>query len=175
MNGSRCAIAAFATVTSILLPVLQASARPVEPDFPCYMQTSTGRIVDLTAKMCGAGNAPKSTAMSAQTSSGSRFLNVSSGNTATDDNSYNPRYRSTRTETRGGVTRTISGGAGDDLSDARDREVVISPGIGSYGDTYRSNGSGSSSNRGNCVYASDTAADGSRCGGRASTERAGGQ
>lgn len=176
MKGLCGALATLVTVSSFLLPALQASALPVQPDYPCYMRTTAGRVIDLTPSMCGGGQSQSSSAKSLQTT-GSAFPSArASATTATDALSYDSRYRSVRTETRGGVTRTIAAGPGDDLSDARDRTTVTSPGIGSYGDTYYGNGSsGRGSSSGNCDYASDIAADGSRCGGRAASERAGGR
>lgn len=165
MKVFYCAIASSVALAS--LPTLQASAQPVEADFFCYMRTPTGRVIDLTAKMCGFVQ-PKPVASTGSLTTGSAFQQNRYGTTNSADalNDDSP-YRSVRTEVRGGVTRTISGGAGDDLSDSRDRETVISPSIGSYGNTYRRNG--------NCTYASNFAADGTRCGGRAASERPGGR
>ena len=36
---------------SVLLPALQAAALPVQPDYPCFMRTASGRIINLTS-MC---------------------------------------------------------------------------------------------------------------------------
>lgn len=41
----------FLSIASIL-PCVNASALPKEPDYPCYWQTSSGRVVDLTPSMC---------------------------------------------------------------------------------------------------------------------------
>lgn len=149
-----CAIAA--SLTFAALPTFQVSARPVEPDYPCYMRTSAGKLVDLTAAMCAFRQSALTQASSNLVpNAGYAPLLPSS------DNSYDPRYRSVRTETNGGVTRTISGGPGDDLSDSRDRTTVISPGINSTGNT--------------CVYANDRDSIGRLCGDRASTRRPGGR
>jgi hypothetical protein len=126
MKAFYCAIAALVTLAS--LPTFQASARPAESDRFCYMRTPAGRVIDLTAQMYGVG----------QLNPISRNAFLTTGSATADNSSYDPRYRSVRTETRGGVTRTISGGSGDDFSEARDRTVVVNPSIGSYGSTYRS-------------------------------------
>lgn len=161
MRKLHGAIAAGVTLASVMLPVLQVSARPVEPDFPCYVRTSAGKLVDLTASMCAF--------QPLETTQASSLVVPRTGNaplTPDSTNSYDPRYRSVRTENRGGVTRTISGGAGDDLSDERDRETTTSGIYGNGGEIRRS---------GNCAYASGRAADGSLCGGRAASERPGGR
>ena len=164
MKVLYCALAA--SVTLAFLPMLQASARPAESDFFCYMRTPTGRVIDLTVKMCGVVQSSPVANHGLSTGSASPDAGYGTANPA-DALNYDPRLRSVRTEVRGSVTRTISGGPGDDLSDDRDREIVISPGIGSYGDTYRSNGT--------CTDASDFARDGSRCGERAASEIRGGR
>ncbi len=161
MRKLHGAIAVLVTVASVMLPTVQTSAHPIEPDYPCYMRTMAGKLVDLTASLCAVRP------FVATQASGRIVPNTGDATVPDNANRYDPRYRSVRIETRGGLTRTISGGAGDDLSDARDRATVISPGIGSYGPTYRRNG--------NCIDANDRAADGSLCGGRAANERPGGQ
>lgn len=37
-----------------VLPALRTVALPVEPDYPCYLRTASGRVVDLTPSMCAA-------------------------------------------------------------------------------------------------------------------------
>ncbi|XGV99649.1 MAG: hypothetical protein ACAF41_12010 [Leptolyngbya sp. BL-A-14] len=51
MKTSHCAIVLLLSAASIL-PCLNASARSKEPDYPCYMRTVNGRVVDLTASLC---------------------------------------------------------------------------------------------------------------------------
>ena len=53
MKLFRWAIVPAITAT-LLLPTFQASSRSIEPDYPCYMRNSLGRVINLTA-MC-AGN-----------------------------------------------------------------------------------------------------------------------
>ena len=108
MKGLRCTIAALVTVTSFMSPALQASARPVEPDYPCYMQTTAGRVVDLTPAMCGGDQTV------AKAISSTLFTNTSNTTgTATDKLGYDPRYRGVRQDVKGGVTTVTSGGAID--------------------------------------------------------------
>jgi hypothetical protein len=146
-------------MTLATLPTFQVSARPIEPDFPCYMRTSAGKLVDLTASMCGGGRLVM-TPLSGSTT-------LSDGATAPDDDvKYNPRYRATnrkvRTTTGGGsVTTTTTGGVIDDTLYGRDG---VSDNVGS---------------RGQCNTPDDryTLRDGStrRCGGTAASERPGGR
>ncbi|PSB30157.1 hypothetical protein [Stenomitos frigidus] len=154
MKVLYCAIAASVALAS--LPTLQASARPVEPDYPCYMRTAAGKLIDLTASMCAFQRLELVQASSSIVPATGYAPLLPNG-----ADSYDPRYRSVRTESNGGVTRIISGGPGDDLSDGRDRTTVISPGINSTGNT--------------CVYAGDRDSIGRLCGGRASSERPGGR
>lgn len=49
MKALLCASAALALAASVLLPVFPAAARPVEPDYPCYLQTLSGQVIDLTS------------------------------------------------------------------------------------------------------------------------------
>ncbi|XGV99653.1 MAG: hypothetical protein ACAF41_12035 [Leptolyngbya sp. BL-A-14] len=37
-----------------LLAASRAASLPVEPDYPCYMKNVSGRIIDLTQKLCRA-------------------------------------------------------------------------------------------------------------------------
>jgi len=47
----RQAMKALLCAASVLLPVFPAAARPVEPDYPCYLQTLSGQVIDLT-RLC---------------------------------------------------------------------------------------------------------------------------
>lgn len=49
MKALLYAFAALATAASVILPAFAASARPVEPDYPCYIKTSIGQVIDLTS------------------------------------------------------------------------------------------------------------------------------
>lgn len=44
-----------AAIATTLLTALNTTALPLEPDYPCYMQTASGRIINLTNAMCAAG------------------------------------------------------------------------------------------------------------------------
>lgn len=46
--------AVLPVITAVLfLPTLQASSRPTEPDYPCYVRTQSGRVINLTAMCAG--------------------------------------------------------------------------------------------------------------------------
>jgi len=143
------------SMTLAALPTFQASARPVEPDYPCYMRTAAGKLVDLTAAMCGVSQL-RVTQMSGSTT-------LSDGATGPDDDvNYNPQYRAVNRRVRttlggGSVTTTTSGGVIDDTL---------------YGRNGVSDG-------GICYIPNDryTLRDGStrRCGNNAASERPGGR
>jgi len=52
MNLLRWAVVSV-VATALSLPTSGASSRPTEPDYPCYVQTQSGRIVNLTALCTG--------------------------------------------------------------------------------------------------------------------------
>lgn len=149
-----------ASITLAALPTFQAAARPLEPDFSCYMRTSVRRILDLPPAMYGVEQSTFS--QNGSLTTGNAFSQADYvPPVAVHDLNDDPRYHSAHTEIRGGVTRTLSGSAGADLSDDRDCTLVINPGINATGAT--------------CVLASDRASRGDHCRGRAASQRAGGR
>ena len=49
MKTLQYAIAASATLALLTTSVFQAFARPIEPDYPCYIRVASGQLVNLTA------------------------------------------------------------------------------------------------------------------------------
>lgn len=42
-------VAPSVVISSVFLSALQAAALPVQPDYPCFMRTASGRIINLTS------------------------------------------------------------------------------------------------------------------------------
>lgn len=201
MRKLHGAIAAWVTVASVMLPVLQASARPLEPDLVCYMRTPAGRIVNLT-KLC------KSTSVA--TAASPAPLGIQAANAGTQQSANRVQFSELKREIKdlgGGswllsgevsiqtqqpigdlsLTLKIQNGAESFIQNAAIAQGMLPPG----GDiSFQTAVTPSDKNHrpdfhvesvqwqpisGNCAFADDIAADGSRCGERAASERPGGR
>jgi hypothetical protein len=45
--------AAISTIVLSLVPCFHTSANALEPDYPCFMTTPSGKVLDLSESLCG--------------------------------------------------------------------------------------------------------------------------
>ncbi|HEY9654470.1 MAG TPA: hypothetical protein V6C50_03185 [Crinalium sp.] len=68
MNLFRWAVLPAITA-AVLLPAFRAAALPVEPDYPCYLRTASGKVLDLSAAVCGMKKAEPTSSLSSASAS----------------------------------------------------------------------------------------------------------
>ena len=78
--------AAIALTASILVPAVRANALPPEPDYPCYIRSTNGRVIDLTLSLCSS----KQTQAAAPTVT---TVSSTSGSANKDESSFIRNYK----------------------------------------------------------------------------------